>query len=186
MRGVTITVATRPPATIIAGDSVAFTLTYADYAAPTWSLNWALSGGSSKSVDSTDNADGTSHDLALTATETAALAAGTYQWRIRATDGTTTTTLETGTLVVSPDIGEALPGSLVSHWAALAEKCRTALAEIVSGASQGWMIDGHQYNALNLDKLRALLADCEMREAMESGTGFGRAIRYNYRGSVSC
>jgi len=182
---VTTTVATRPPAQIIAGDSVAFTLSYADYQAPTWSVTWALAGVSSKAVAST--ADGTDHAISLTNTETAALGAGTYQWRTRVTDGTTVTTVETGTLVVSPDIGEALPGDLVSFYEKTIPVLQAALTNTLSGEMKMYMIAGRQVMTFSPKELQAMLDDYTARVAVARGDAFGAAIRFNYRGAVvSC
>lgn len=165
----TTTVATRPPAQIIAGDSVAFTLTYADYPAPTWSVTWALAGVSSKSVDSTD--DGTDHAIALSNTETAALGAGTYQWRTRVTDGTTVTTVETGTLVVTPDIGEARPGELVSWEETTLPIVEAALKGTLEGEMKMYMIQGRQVMTFSPAELWAMRAKLRAEVARQRSGG---------------
>ena len=154
----TVTVQTTPPTLIVAGDTVAFTITLSDYAAPTWDLTWALAGPSG-AIEVTATDDDTAHAVALTTTQTAALAAGSYQWRLRATDGSTVRTVETGVLTVGADVAALRPGEAATYEETQLPIVEAAITAIVSGEVQSYMIAGRQWNALDLSELRAWRQD---------------------------
>lgn len=162
---------TRIPDTITAGDSVAVTLTLADYAAPTWSASLAIAGASVLTEDSTDADDGTSHDFDLSGTETAALASGAYSWRVRVTDGTTTTTAQTGSLVVLPDLASLAEGDAVGYAEKMLPIVEAALMGIVEGEAKMMMIAGRQLMSLSTAELMKLRAQfrAEMAAARNGG-----------------
>ena len=163
----TITRLTSLPATITAGDTVAVTLTLADYPAPTWSLRWALAGTDAPAdpFDSTDASDGVSHDFDLTTVDTAALSAGLYRWSIRATDGTTVTTVTTGTLSVLADIGSVTADREIERCERMLAAIRTAKENIVTGEIATMMVDGRQTVFQRLADLERLDAQYERQLA---------------------
>lgn len=129
------TTLTVPPTTIMAGDSVAFSWSYADYpASDGWTLTYALAGRSTLAVTSTPNLD--AHDIALTSAQTSALLAGAYTWKLRVSNGTTTTTVGTGRCDVQADVATAQTGDFAA-WA------ETTLA-MLEASIQGDMTDAVQ------------------------------------------
>lgn len=172
------------PNTITAGDTVAVTLTLADYPAPTWTVAWSLAGASVVSADYAAN--GSDHDLDLSAIQTAALSAGTYQHRLRVTDGTTVKTLAQPALIVVGDIGAAGEGDMVSFYARTIPVLQAALTGTLEGEMKMYMIGGRQVMTFTPKELQQMLDTYEARLSVLQGTGFGVAIRYNYRGSVRC
>jgi len=167
---------TAVPQTITAGDSYAITLSLSDYPAPTWALSFALAGADVLTVTST--AAGTAHLLTLTALQTAALGAGLYQYRVRATSAGTVDTVTTGTLTVAPDVGALVAGEGVSYWQTLKDAAEQALLTLMTGgAMQMVMIQGRQTMFRSPDECRRIIAQCEQRlAAQRRGSAFGRVL----------
>jgi len=169
------------PATITAGDSYGIVLSYSDYPATSgWGLSFAIAGASTQAWDST--ADGDAHRLTLATTETAALAAGTYTWRIRATDGTDTRTIDFGSLVVEPDIGELAPGEALSFAEKTLSVVEAALAGTLEGEMKMYMIGGRQVMTFTFDELLRLRATLTAEvQAKKYGT-FGTPVLFTVTG----
>lgn len=187
----TITRLTAIPATITAGDTVGVTLSLSDYPAPTWSLNWALAGVDVLDKDSTDNTDdGTSHDLDLTAVETAALGAGNYSWRLRVTDGTTVRTYSSGILLVQADLGEMAAGEALSYEETTLSIIEAALTNTLTSEMKSYLVQSggsmQQVGMIPPLELLRIRDDFKARIAVQRGEGFGAPIRFGYRGLGSC
>ena len=145
---------TSVPDAIIAGDTVLMTLSFSDYLAPTWDLSLSLAGPDTLTVASVDNSTG--HDLSVTALQSAALGAGLYQWRVRATDGTEVRTIETGVLTVTADLAALAPGDAtpieVRHLALV----ELAIQGTLEGQARMTMINNRQLQTFGLDELYKL------------------------------
>ncbi len=86
---------TSPASTLVAGDTWAWTSSFADYHAPTWGATaYFESVGATLNATATDA--GSDHAFSIAAATTAALAAGRYKWTIRVSDGTTVKAVATG------------------------------------------------------------------------------------------
>lgn len=165
----------------MAGDSVAVTLAYPDYPAPTWVLSLALAGPNTVSTVSTPN--GTAHDLALTAAQTSALGAGLYQWRVRATSGAVATTLTTGTITVVADLATLSPGQAVSYWQTLKESAQSALVSLMDGgAVQMATILGRQTMFRSPKECLAVIAQCDAQITAAQSRTFGTPMLFNVVG----
>jgi hypothetical protein len=157
-------------------------LTLSDYPAPTWSLSLALAGVDTLTVTSTPN--GAAHALSFTAGQTAALGAGVYQYRVRATDGTTVTTIQSNVTTVVADLGTLVPGEIrESYWATLKKAAEDALVMLMAGgAVQMATIMGRQTMFRSPTDCLKVIATCEARLlASQSGT-FGTPIHFNVVG----
>lgn len=173
---------TSVPTVITAGDSYTLTLTQSDYpAAAGWSLALAVAG---VSVDSwTSVASGAAHVITISASETASLGAGTYQYRVRAVNGSTVETIETGTLTVEADIGAAAPGERASYWESLKAAAQTALQSLMeSGAPQMVTILGRMTQFRSPDDCLKIIAQCDARILAERHRTFGTPIRFDVVG----
>lgn len=173
---------TSVPTVITAGDSYTLTLTQSDYPATAgWSLALAVAG---VSVDSwTSVASGAAHVITIPASETASLGAGTYQYRVRAVNGSTVETIETGTLTVEADIGAASPGERASYWEALKVAAQTALTTLMGGgAVQMVTILGRQTMFRSPDDCLKIIAQCDARILAERHRTFGTPIRFDVVG----
>lgn len=170
MPDVTIERLTSIPATITAGDSVAITLTLADYpASDGWSVSWALAGPSVLTVTST--ADDDDHLLDATIAETSALTAGLYQYRVRATLSTASYTIEKGTLTVEADLGTASDGDFTAWEETTLAIVEAALAGTIEGEMKMHMIAGRQVMTFTPAELMALRRQLKNAIARRSNNG---------------
>ena len=95
---------TAVPATITAGDSIAWTITRDDFpASDGWALSFVFINGSAK-IAMASTADGDRHAIAVDATTTAVYVPGKYTYAGFATKGTVRHTIERGHLEVLPDL----------------------------------------------------------------------------------
>lgn len=153
------------PATLTAGDSYGLVLSLSDYPATSgWSLDFAIAGASVQTW--TSAADGDAHRFTLSTGDTTALTAGTYQWRVRATDGTNARVVQSGTLVVEADLGDVAPGALTDYWETLLTSAQSALAAVMAGnGAQMYMIAGRQWMFKSADECLRVISMCEKRIA---------------------
>lgn len=105
-----ITIPTREPLTLVAGDTAAWTRDLPDYsAADGWTLKYRLINAAG-TIDITATATATLHTVSVPPATTAAWAAGTYTWTAYVEATGARTTLATGTLVIKPDLAAAAAG----------------------------------------------------------------------------
>lgn len=162
---------TELPTTITAGDSYVITLSLSDYPATAgWSLAYAVAG---TSVDSwTSTASGAAHVLTLTAIDTAALSAGTYQTRLRASRSGAVETIATGVVTVAADLFAAAPGEYTSEWEALKAAAHTALKTLMDGGGvQMVTILGRQTMFRSPDDCLRVIARCDHEIAKARNNG---------------
>lgn len=168
------TTLTAVPNSLTAGDSYAITLSLSDYPATAgWSVKLALAGLSVAEVISV--ASGADHTLTLASATTAALSAGTYQYRLRVVNGSDAQTIETGVLAVMADLAALGPG----EGQAWAEKTlaivESVLANTATSEMKSYMIGGRQVQSLSLDELRRLRAELRREVvALRAGSVFGK------------
>lgn len=163
------------PAQLIQGDRYALLLTFGDYAATDgWSLRLSVAGPSAQVWTST--ASGSAHALTLAATETASLAAGGYQWSLRAEKaGGYATTVDRGTLTVLAELATAAPGAVTDYWETLLTAAQAALSAIMAGQGAAmYMVAGRQWQFKSADECLRVIATCERRlAASRRGSAFG-------------
>ncbi len=92
------------PLQIEAGNTSAFLLCYSDYPVGTYTLAFVLSMGTAAPISTTATTSGTSFLVTLTATATAAIASGVYQYAAYATAGSARYTAETGRITLLPNL----------------------------------------------------------------------------------
>lgn len=84
---------------LVSGDTWIFTFSHASYLAPAWDASIYFENvAASFSATATDN--GADHAFSIPAATTANFQPGRYKWTVRATDGTTVTSVATGWLEV--------------------------------------------------------------------------------------
>jgi hypothetical protein len=153
-----ITVGTLEPTSFHIGDSVSWTRHEADYLPPTWNLVYGFYGPTRFTVTSTDS--GTDHlaALPLNTGSVTTIKPGKYSWIVKATDGTSIITLQSGEMVALPDLTVA-DSELDAAEAQLA-LVESAYNSLVTGIYSEISIDGVQYT------LRSNIADLKSaREA---------------------
>lgn len=103
-------VPTREPASVTAGDTVSWSKSLGDYpASASWVLKYRLINAAGK-IDITAAASGADHLVSVSAATTAGWAAGSYTWQSYVTKGADRHTVETGTLVIKPDLAAQAGG----------------------------------------------------------------------------
>lgn len=169
------------PATLTAGDSYGIVLSLSDYPATSgWSLDFAIAGPSVKAW--TSAADGDGHRFTLSTADTTALTAGTYQWRVRATDGTNARVIQSGTLVVEADLGEVAPGATLSFAEEALPIVEAALRGTLEGEMKMYMIAGRQVMTFTPDELMRLRGTLSAEvQARRTGT-FGTPVLFTVTG----
>lgn len=90
------------PTSVVAGDTIAWTETLADYPAPTWTLKYRIA-KSGRAIEIVSTASGTNHAVAVTAATSAGWDPGEYQWTSYVVNGALRHTIGRGILEVKPD-----------------------------------------------------------------------------------
>lgn len=98
-----MTIPTIEPTSIVAGDTLSWQRTLADYPATTWTLKYRFINATTK-IDITATASGTDHLVAVTSTTSAAYTAGTYTWTAWVEKTDERVTVGGGILVVQANI----------------------------------------------------------------------------------
>ncbi len=168
------------PATITAGDSLALRLSLSAYPATSWSLAWILNGPGNELVEFA--ADGEAHAATLTGAETTTWAAGAYRWLLRASQGATTITVQSGGLDVQLDLATALPGASASWEERTLVVVEAALEGTLEGGMKLYMIGGRQVQTLSVAELTKLRAELRAAIHMQRGEGFGVPVRFDVVG----
>lgn len=160
---------TAVPTVITAGDSYTLTLTASAYPASAgWALSLAVAGAAVQTWTST--ASGDAHVLTLTAAQTAALTAGSYQVLVRAIRSGVVDTIQTGTLTVQPNVFTAAAGDLRSYWEQLKVAAETALLNLMeSNAPQMLTVMGRQTMFRSPQDCQRVIVMCEQRLAAQRG-----------------
>jgi hypothetical protein len=156
---------TAVPQRIIAGDSVEMTLSDSDFAASDGGvLTFALAGSTALSVTGVVNGD--AWDVTVTAAQTANLAAGNYQYRVRIVEGALSKTITTGTWTVD-DLSDV---SDLTYWQEIKAACRVARTSILSGEAKMMMIAGRQMMFHSLEEVDAMEARADAQiSRLENG-----------------
>lgn len=99
----TAPIPTTEPASLIAGDTLTWRRTLADYPAGTWTLKYRLLNAAGK-IDITAGADGTDHLVAVASATSAGYAVGDYTWSAWVEKTGARVTVGGGTITVKPDV----------------------------------------------------------------------------------
>lgn len=104
------TVPTAVPDTVTAGDTISWKITLADYPADdSWVLKYRLINAAGK-FDITATADGADHLVSVAAATSAGYTAGTYSYQAYVEKGTDRYTVDTGSIVVKPNLAAQSAG----------------------------------------------------------------------------
>lgn len=99
----TATVPTVEPASVVAGDTLTWKRTLADYPAGTWTLKYRLINSAGK-FDITAAASGTDHLVTVSSTTSGGYTAGDYAWTAWVEKTGERVTVGSGTITVQPNI----------------------------------------------------------------------------------
>jgi hypothetical protein len=179
---------TRIPSSFIAGDSLAWLLSYADYPADGgWVLSIVLvKDGAKITIPST--ASGSQHQVSIPSATTAAYAPGTYHFQASVTSGTDRVTVGSGSIEIKPDFASQTTGYDARTWldkaiealeASIAGRAsKTQLAQTIGGVQVQHIPPGDQLSLL--DKLRAQRQRQEAVERRTAGLGSRSIIKVRF------
>lgn len=149
--------ATSPPCNFTQGDSVAFTVGAEGYPSSAWTLKFIVisqTGQIAAQVTAAADADNISFDVALTTTQTAAIAPGRYNWRYVLTEGSqrvTVNSVRATEIFVAPDPLQNLPQT--PEMIRLAS-VQTALAKLAANPLTSTSVDGQTWTQGNIASYR--------------------------------
>lgn len=179
---------TREPAEIIAGDTLKFKLSMADYPAPEWTLKYSLKGPAAI-VDITASADGADHLVDVAAATTAGWTAGVYWYQAYVAKGGERYTVREGQLTVNANLA-TVSGSHDgrSHVKKVLDALETTLEGKASRDVQEIEINGQRIGKMDPDKLlrwlgvyRQLYRDEQAKERAAQGLATGRRVLVKFR-----
>lgn len=137
---------TTVPATFVAGDSLVIEWSHADYPRSAgWTSSLAFAGASvldltGAAVSGAPDA----HGFTVSAAVSAGLVAGTYQGRIRCTLASETVTVESGRVLVTPDLGSLVDGEILTWEERTLAIVEDAIAGTLASESKMYIINGRQ------------------------------------------
>jgi len=99
------TIPTVVPDSFVAGDTVKFNITDSDYPASAGTLNFFFVNADGSFTETSTTADGDTHNIVISATDSGAITAGTFSYQGRYTNTATSeeTTIRQGTTIVKPE-----------------------------------------------------------------------------------
>lgn len=167
-----------------AGDTWRWTKSFADYAAPTWTITYYFE-NDKKAFSIAGVGTGTSHAFSIAAATTAGYLPGRYRWFAKATDGTIVETIdgENGWIEILPNIA----GTGQRDHRSFARRALDAVEATIEGkattAQQSFSIASRTVSSYTLAELWQLKKDLEAQvRAEESGSkaGLGRRIKIRF------
>lgn len=161
------------PAILTAGDSWSWVESLSEYPAPTWTLKFLFRGPQAFSVEA--SASGADHAVSVAASTTANYKHGRYEWSARVTDGSTTTTIETGLLELEPDLSNVA----VDH-RSFNQRASDALEAVIENRATtdqlSFSIAGRSLSRMSWDELLSAYDRFRMKASQESGDTPGRVF----------
>ena len=179
------TVPTSEPSSVVAGDTVAWTKSLADYsAADGWVLNYRLINAAGK-IDIVATASGADHAVSVAAATSAAWAPGDYVWQGYVEKAAERYTVGSGAITIKPDLAAEAAGF---DTRSAARKALDLLdAALVTHGANAWTqeyeIAGRRMKFKSAgefmawrDKLKAEVAREEAADRIAAGMGGGRKV----------
>lgn len=171
------------PAAFLAGTTVKYTRSLADYPATGgWTLKLALAGPAAFSKDAA--ASGADHAVELTATDTV-LAPGVYQWSEQVRNGAGVIyEVASGTVVIRANPGSATGASQQSWAEKTLAVVEAAIAGTLAGGLQSYQIHGRAVNRIPLEDLLKLRNTLRAQVAREQyGAEPMSSVRIRFSGT---
>lgn len=164
---------TNEPQELVAGDTWEWTRSLADYPAPTWSLVYHFH-KSGNTFNVTATTSGTDHAVTIAKGTTANYVAGTYMWDAYVDNGTKRYRVDSGTLIVLPDLTTGTATDRRSH----AKITLDAIEAVIEGRAakdqESYSINGRSLSRTSIPDLLVLRDRYKAEVALET-----RADRIN-------
>jgi hypothetical protein len=179
--------ATIEPSSFTKGDSVSWIKSLSEYPASEWTLAYAIRGAVSLNI--TAAAHGNEYDVAISATQSNTLTAGTYWWQAVVTKGAERITVDNGQFIVTPSLQDANAGyDGRSHVKKVLDALEAIIEKRATLDQQSYAIAGRSLSRMTIeeififrDKYKKLYA-AELKE-LDAAKGLGRGnkvqIRFN-------
>ena len=180
-----MSIPTKEPVSITAGDTASWNKTLSDYPANTFSLTYQLAplaGGETTTLSS--SANGTTHEVRLTAATTAGFSAGDYRLipvvkDIANSGATNTATLSISRVTIKPPATSEVDARTTAELilGELQETYRKLARNTISTAT----VNGRTYTRNSMADLRAEIIYWENQVATQTGKGATRhiAVQFN-------
>lgn len=173
------------PEQFAAGTTLEYTKAFPDYPG---NLGWEVTlylAGPSASSEAQVTWNGAAYEFVFSSQNTGALAPGLYRWTERAEKEGRVVNLASGYVLITPDIAQATPGSMLS-WA---EKELAAVEAEITARTTGKMVEsgqvaGRAFSKMPTDKLMAMRSElkAEVRQ-LRSGGRLGRQHLIDFKAS---
>lgn len=170
------------PADLIAGDTWTWTRALADYPAGTW-IATAYFENKDGVFSVAASASGTTHSFTIAAATTSGYKPGRYSWRIRVTDGSTTTTVEDGITQVEIDPAKAGKADTRTFARRMLDAIEATLEGRATSDQQAMSINGRSISRTPISDLMSLRDRFRGETRSEEGTtggGKGRDIKVRF------
>lgn len=161
---------TTEPAEIVAGDTLRFKISLADYlASDGWTLSYSLRNAANH-YDFSGTADGADHLVEVVASDTATWAPGDYQYAGYVASGAQRHTVRRGTLKIVGDFSNLVPHEFRSRAAKAVDDLKDALAtfKATGGRVRRYSIAGRDVEFESLGEMLKLLSFWERELANET------------------
>lgn len=170
------------PTSFAAGDTVQWTVAFADYPATTWTVTYYFRGASKQSVQAT--ASGTNHAVTIAATTSAAWTPGEYWWEAYAVSGSERHRVNSGRLTVGKNFSvsdEVFDGR--THVQITLEAIEAVIENRATSDQQAYTIAGRSLQRMPIrdllflrERYSALYAAEQRQEAIARGESGNRKI----------
>ena len=164
-----MTIPTSEPLAVVAGDTIKWTRTLADYPASAgWALAYKLVNATA-AISISSTADGDNHAVSVAAATTAAWAAGEYRWTAYVTSGAERYTVASGSITVTPDLASATATDTRTQAQKAIDDLLAAMAtySASNGMVQSYQIAGRQMTYRSMAEIEKALRFWKKQRAEE-------------------
>lgn len=182
------TVPTSEPSSVVAGDTLTWRKTLADYPATTYTLKYRLINAAGK-IDITASADGTDHLVTVTSTTSASYTAGDYAWTAWVEKTGERYTVGSGTMEVKANIAALTTLDGRSDAAKILDQLMAAYTAYTAsnGVVAEYQIGDRRMKYRSaaeileqIDRWKAVVAAEKRAERISAGLGGGNKLRVRF------
>lgn len=162
------------PAQFRAGDTLIFSDSLENYAAPAWALNYAIANGETTSVIES-SADGEGHAFSIHADRTKNWKPGVHRWQAFVANGETRLTVGSGEICILPNLAGDV-GLQLTHVERTLAALETMLESLASKEQSSVQFNGRAYTLREIgdllswrDKYKADLSRMRTSEKIAQG-----------------
>lgn len=182
------TIPTSVPAVFVKGDTVKFNITDSDYPASEGALGFFFVNADGSFTETTSTADGDTHNIVISATDSGLVTAGTFSYQGRYTHTATSeeTTIREGTTTVKPEFTDTAYDNRSTVKTTL-DALEATIQGKASGDQASMSIAGRSIARYSpeellvwLDKYKRMYQDELAEEALAAGMANPRKVRIRF------